>query len=146
MKQPKLIIKTAILALALVSSTLLAQELNPAAKPAGPTVQLSLIVTDSKNKSLNQVSREDVHVVEDKVEQKVLSIAPDERRVDLVLAIDSSNSLRSLMGTVLETARLVIINRRPEDRFNDTDHQRPPRTISSHLPIVQWRDERFSEG
>lgn len=117
MKQPKLIIKTAILALALVSSTLLAQEPNPTAKPAGPTVQLSLIVTDSKNKSLNQVSREDVHVVEDKVEQKVLSIAPDERPVDLVLAIDSSNSLRSLMATVLETARLVIINRRPEDEI-----------------------------
>ena len=126
MRRPNLIIKATILVLALVSSTLLAQEPNPAAKPAGPTVQLSLIVTDAKDKSLNQVSRDDVHVVEDKVEQKVLNIAPDERPVDLVLAIDSSNSLRSLMATVLETARLVIINRRPEDeillmRFISTD-------------------------
>lgn len=111
------LIKAAILVLALVSSTLLAQEPNPAAKPAGPTVQLSLIVTDSKNKSLNQVSRDDLHVVEDNVEQKVLRIAPDERPVDLVLAIDSSSSLRSQMRTVLETAALVIINRRPEDEI-----------------------------
>ena len=64
--------------LALVSSTLLAQEPNPAAKPAGPTVQLSLIVTDAKDKSLNAISKDDVRVVEDKVEQKVLRIAPDE--------------------------------------------------------------------
>ena len=54
MKQLNLIIEAAILVLAL-SSALLAQE--PAAKPAGPTVQLSLIVTDSKNKSLNTVSK-----------------------------------------------------------------------------------------
>jgi VWFA-related protein len=100
-----------------LSSTLLAQAPSPAAKPTGPAVQLSLIVTDSKNKSLNQVSKDDVHVIEDKVEQKVLSIAPDERPVDLVLAIDSSNSLRSLMRTVFEAAQLVIVNRRPEDEI-----------------------------
>jgi Ca-activated chloride channel family protein len=101
----------------ILSSTLLAQAPSPAAKPTGPAVQLSLIVTDSKNKSLNQVSKDDVHVIEDKVEQKVLSIAPDERPLDLVLAIDSSNSLRSLMRTVFEAAQLVIVNRRPEDEI-----------------------------
>ena len=35
----------------------------------------------------------------------------------MVLAIDSSNSLRSLMRTVFETASLVIVNRRPEDEI-----------------------------
>ena len=125
------LIKTAVLTLALsslaLSPALFAQEPAPtAAKPAGPTVQLSLIVTDLKNKSIDQINRADVHVFEDKVEQKVLSIMPDERPIDLVLAIDSSGSLRSLRVTVLETARLLIINRRPEDeiflmRFISTD-------------------------
>ena len=112
-----MILKVAILALAL-SSTLLAQEPTPpAAKPPGPTVELSLIVTDSKNKSRNEVKSDDVHVIEDKVEQKVLRITPDERPVDLVLAIDSSGSVRSQIRTVLEAAALVVINRRPEDEI-----------------------------
>jgi len=112
MKRPNLIIKAAIIVLAL-SSVRLAQE----PKPAGPAVQLSLIVTDSKNKSVNTIRKEDIHLTEDKVEQTVLGLASDERPVDLVLAIDSSNSLRSLMRTVFETASLVIVNRRPEDEI-----------------------------
>src|SRR5215213_2041709 len=106
-----------LVALAL-SSTLLAQEASqPAAKPAGPTVQLSMIVTDSAKKSVNSINKEDVHVFEDKVEQTVLSVEGDERPVDCILAIDSSGSLRSLFATVMESARLVVINRRPEDEI-----------------------------
>ena len=123
MKQPNLIIKAAILMLVL-SATLLAQE--PAAKPAGPTVQLSLIVTDSKNKAVNTISKEDIHLVEDKVEQSVLSLDPDVRPVDLGLAIDASGSVRSLMQSIVEAARLVAVNRQPKDeifieRFISTD-------------------------
>jgi len=114
MKQLNLIIKTAILVLAL-SFTLFAQE--PATKPAGPTVQLSLIVTDSKNKSLNTVSKEDIHLVEDKVEQTVLSLDPDTRPVDLGLVIDASGSVRSVMQSIIEGARLVVTNRQPPDEI-----------------------------
>lgn len=112
-----MILKTAILALVLVSlalsSTLLAQD----AKPAGRTVELRMIVTDSAKKSVDKIQKEDVHVIEDKVEQTVLSVERDERPVDLVLAIDSSGSLRSLYGTVLESAKVIVINRRPEDEI-----------------------------
>lgn len=123
MKQANLIIKAAILVLAL-GATLLAQE--PAAKPAGPTVQLSLIVTDSKNKSVNTISKEDIHLVEDKVEQSVLSLEPDVRPVDLGLVIDASGSMRTLIGSTVEAARLVVVNRQPKDeifieRFVSTD-------------------------
>jgi Ca-activated chloride channel family protein len=114
MKQLNLIVKTAILVLAL-SFTLLAQE--PAAKPSGPTVQLSLIVTDSKNKSVNTVSKEDIHLVEDKVEQTVLSLEPDVRPVDLGLVIDASGSVRRLTQSILEAARLVVVNRQPQDEI-----------------------------
>lgn len=123
MKQANLIIKAAILVL-VVSASLLAQE--PTAKPAGPTVQLSLIVTDSKNKSVNTISKEDIHLVEDKVEQSVLSLEPDVRPVDLGLVIDASGSMRTLIGSTVEAARLVVVNRQPKDeifieRFISTD-------------------------
>jgi VWFA-related protein len=111
-----LIIKAAIVCLALCA-TLLAQEPSPAPKPAGPTVQLSLIATDSKNKSLDTLNKEDVHLVEDKIEQTVLSLEPDTREIDLGLVIDSSGSLRSQFGAVVEAARLVIVNRRPKDEI-----------------------------
>lgn len=105
------------LALALVflalSSTLFAQD----AKPAGPTVELSMIVTDSANKSIDKIQKEDVHVIEDKVEQTVLSIERDTRPVDCVIAIDSSGSLRRLLPTTLEAAKVIIMNRRPEDEI-----------------------------
>ena len=117
MRRLKLILRTAILALVLVSlalsSTLLAQD----AKPAGKTVELRMIVTDSAKKSVEKIQKEDVHVIEDKVEQTVLSVERDDRPIDLVLAIDSSGSVRSLFPTVLESARVIVSNRRPEDEI-----------------------------
>jgi Ca-activated chloride channel family protein len=117
MRQPELILRTAILALVLVSlalsSTLLAQD----TKPAGKTVELRMIVTDSAKKSVDKIQKEDVHVIEDKAEQTVLSVERDDRPIDLVLAIDSSGSVRSLFPTVLESARVIVSNRRPEDEI-----------------------------
>jgi len=117
MRQAKLIMKTAILALTLVSlalsSTLLAQD----AKPSGRTVELGMIVTDSNKKAIDKIQKEDVRVIEDKTEQTVLSVDRDDRPIDLVLAIDSSGSVRSLFLTVLESARVIVANRRPEDEI-----------------------------
>ena len=117
MRRPNPIIKAAILSLAL-GSLLLAQEPNPPApKPAGPTVRLSLIVTDSKDKSLDAVSKADLSVLEDKVEQTVLSVEPDVRPVDLGIAIDASGSVRRFIEPIIEGARLIIVNREPKDEI-----------------------------
>ena len=64
------------------------------AQAAGPRIDLSLIVTDKANKSLSTIRKEDVHVLEDKIEQTIVSIEPDQRAVDVALVIDSSGSLR----------------------------------------------------
>lgn len=125
MRRPELIIKAAILTLVL-SSTLLAQEPSPAAKPPGPTVRLSLIVTDSKDKSLDAISKDDLRILEDKVEQTVLSVEADVRPVDLGIAIDASGSFRRYLSLVVEGAKLMIVNREPKDeifleRFISTD-------------------------
>jgi len=101
-----------------LSSILVAQEPSPpAAKPAGPTVELSMIVTNSAKKSVDSIAKEDVRIIEDKAEQTVLSVERDERPVDCVLAIDSTGSVRSMIPTVMESARLVIVNRRPDDEI-----------------------------
>ena len=80
-------------------------------------VSLSLIVTDKDNKGVNTISKDQVRIVEDKTEQTILSIEPDERPVDLVIALDSSGSFRVWMPAALESARLMVVNRRPDDRI-----------------------------
>jgi Ca-activated chloride channel family protein len=157
MRRLSSIIKTAISALALVSlalsSTLFAQEPNPpAAKPAGPTVKLSLIVTDSKDKSLNVISKDDVRVVEEKVEQTVLSVEPDARPVDLGIAIDASGSVRRFINPIIEAARLIVVNRQPKDeifleRFISTDKIQKLQDFSSDEKVLtKALDSMFVEG
>jgi Ca-activated chloride channel homolog len=87
------------------------------AQASGPRVNLSLIVADKTNKSVSTFRKEDVRVFEDKVEQTILSIEPDERSVDVGLLIDASGSLRSLLPSVLEAAQQIIRNQRAPDEF-----------------------------
>lgn len=117
MRRPKLIIKAVALFLAL-SWTLLAQEpTSPTPKPAGLTVRLSLIVIDSKDKSLDAVSKDALRVMEDKVEQTILTVEPDVRPIDLGIAIDASGSVRRFIEPIIEGARLIIVNREPQDEI-----------------------------
>src|SRR5688572_9257318 len=112
MRTKVFIIVASCLALA---STLFAQD--PAAPPSRPEVSLSLIVTDKNGKRVDTISKDQIHVFENKVEQTILSIDADERPVDCVVAIDTSGSLRSEFGAVLEASRLLIINQRPVDQI-----------------------------
>src|SRR5687767_12823493 len=88
-----------------------AQELVPSTKVAGPRVELSLIVTDKSKKLVNTIRKDELRVVEEKVEQVVESVEPDNRPTDYGLVIDGSGSLRSTMPDVVGAARLIIENR-----------------------------------
>src|SRR5689334_20503739 len=66
-------------------------------------VSLSMIVTDTQNKSVNSIRKDQVRVFEDKVEQQILSIEPDERPVDYGIVIDASGSFRRLLVSSLES-------------------------------------------
>ena len=91
---------------------------EPAAqKPDGPVVELSLIVTDKDRESLKTISKDEVRIVEDKVEQTVLSVERDNRPIDYAVLIDSSNSLRRLLAAAVEAARLIVTNRRGTDEI-----------------------------
>lgn len=87
------------------------------AQASGPRVELSLIVTDKQNKSLSTLRKEDIHVFEDNVEQTILSIETDQRPIDLGIAIDTTGSFRRILGAAIQSAKLIVINRRPDDQI-----------------------------
>ena len=80
-------------------------------------VTLSMIVTDSKNKSVNSIRKDQVRVLEGKVEQTILSIEPDERPTDYGILIDASGSFRRWVNPALDVLALIIKNHRPSDEI-----------------------------
>lgn len=116
----------ALIALA-VPQVFFAQDPAPAQKTPGPMVELSLIVTDKDGKSVDKISKDEIEIIEDKVQQTVLTIERDDRASAYGLVIDNSGSLRSLISSVVEAAKMIIINRRGSDeifieRFVSTDN------------------------
>jgi Ca-activated chloride channel family protein len=88
-----------------------------AAQSAGPRVELNLIVTDKDDKPLNAIRKEEVHVFEGKIEQTILSVEPDNRPIDFVLAIDTSGSFRRWFEGALKAASMIVRDARPEDEI-----------------------------
>ena len=88
----------------------------PAPKPSGPTVDLSLIVTDKDGRSLS-VSKDEIRIIEDKVEQTVLNVERDTRPIDYGLVIDCSASLKRLIASSVEAAKMIVENRRGTDEI-----------------------------
>ena len=80
-------------------------------------VSLSMIVTDKNNKSVNAIRKDQIRVFEDKVEQQILSIEPDERLVDYGIVIDGSGSFRSVLPSAIEAGMLIVKNKRPDDEI-----------------------------
>ena len=88
----------------------------PAPKPSGPTVDLSLIVTDKDGTSLS-VSKEEICIIEDRIEQTILSVERDTRPIDYALVIDCSASLKRLIASSVEAAKMIVENRRGTDEI-----------------------------
>ena len=105
-----------VLILLVVPHVFFAQD-PPAPKPSGPIVELSLIVTDKDRKSLKSINKDEIRIIEDKVEQTVLTVERDDRPIDYGLLIDSSNSLRSFLGAAVEAAKVIVTNRRASDQI-----------------------------
>ena len=105
-----------VLILLVVPQVFFAQD-PPTPQPAGPMVELSLIVTDKDRKSLKSLSKDNIRIVEDRVEQTVLRVERDDRPIDYGLLIDSSNSLRRFIGAAVEAAKVIVTNRRGSDEI-----------------------------
>ena len=111
---PARLILVVVVALLGLCVPVYSQQVSPAA-PSGPLVSLNLIVVDSNDHSLDVVKKEDIRIVENKLEQDVLSLERDERPIDIVIAIDATGSFRDLLPYATLAAKLIIEQRRPID-------------------------------
>jgi Ca-activated chloride channel family protein len=76
---------------------------------------MNLIVSDSSNRSVEDIRQEDVQLTEDSEARKITFFARDERPLRYAIALDSSGSFRSLLPGCLAVARALIENNRPND-------------------------------
>jgi Ca-activated chloride channel homolog len=119
----------AALLLALAVSTT-AQENAPPEKlttAEKPFVRLNIIVTDGKGRAVADVKREDLRVYEDGIEQPIAYFAKEEQPVSYGLVVDNSGSMRTQIGYVVASAKLVVDSNASEDeafivRFVSSDN------------------------
>lgn len=103
------------LLLAFLCLTAYSQQPAATTEPTGPIVELPVMVLDAKKTLINDIKKEDIQVVENKAEQKILSVERDERPVDIVIAIDSTGSFRSVLPYAVDSAARIIKGCRPTD-------------------------------
>jgi Ca-activated chloride channel family protein len=109
---------SALLALlSLVSVTLATTSIQETSLPSqtSQAVRLSLIVTDRSNHSVDELQKEDVHVVDEGVPQTVSALARDERPTYYALVLDNSGSFRDVLQRAVEAAKLIVESNRLED-------------------------------
>lgn len=106
-----------IVGLAVCSSWAFSQEPTPPPNAAVPTVKLSLIVTDRSNHSVDDLNKDEVQLLEDKVPQTLSLFSKDDRPVEYVVAIDRSGSFKNVLNPALEAVRLIINSKKDKDEI-----------------------------
>ena len=115
MKAP---LKIAIPVVVVVACLLLPAN-RPQAQEAQPSpaqsVKLTMIVTDDKGHSVDDVRQEEIQLVEEKRLQTISLFAKDVRPVDYALVVDTSGSFRFLLPQVVQAAKSLVNGNQPED-------------------------------
>src|SRR6266704_2039519 len=71
-------------------------------QPSQPrTINLSLIVIDHSNHSIDDLQKDELRVFENNVPQTVVSFSKVDKPVDYGVAIDSSGSVRPIFSTLV---------------------------------------------
>jgi Ca-activated chloride channel homolog len=111
-----ILIRVTVVALLGLCAPCYSQQVSgPATEPTGPVVKVNLIVVDANDHSVDVFKKDDIRVVENKVEQTVISLERDQRPIDIIIAIDATGSFRDLLPYAITAAKLVIEERRPTD-------------------------------
>jgi Ca-activated chloride channel family protein len=87
----------------------------PTQTQGGPAVRLNLIALDHSQHAYDELTKDSITVLEDKVPQTISVFAKDERSVSYGIAIDNSGSFRALMGPSIDAAKILIDANRATD-------------------------------
>jgi len=119
MNTPRTILRTsiAIISITTFHGWTFAQQSSAPAQTASPArnIRLSLIVTDQSNHSRDDVNKDEVQVLEDRVPQPISFFANDDRPVNYAVAIDTSGSFKNLLNPTLDALKLLINRNRELD-------------------------------
>ncbi|HEY0404463.1 MAG TPA: VWA domain-containing protein [Pyrinomonadaceae bacterium] len=80
------------------------------------SVNLNVIFTDEAGRSVNDVRREDVRVLENGAPQIITSFAQEERAASYGIIVDTTGSMRPILDEVITTAKAIVNANRPGDK------------------------------
>jgi len=124
-------------------------------KPAGasqPLVKINVIVTDRADRSVEDVRKEDLQVLEDGAVQTISQLARDERPVTCGFVIDASGSVRRILPELIDSAKLAVAGLRDGDEgfvaqfVDQTKFQIRQDLTRDREAIVDALDDIYVEG
>ena len=78
-------------------------------------VKLTMIVTDAKHHSVEDVRQDEIQLETDKLAQTIVSLSRDQRPVDYALVVDNSGSFKELLPAVVEAAKILVNGNQADD-------------------------------
>lgn len=115
-------------------------------------VSLNVRVIDRNNRPIGDVRQDELQVYENGVPQPIFSFSKEEVPVSYGLAIDTSGSLRSQLGQVIEAGKMIINSNKPGDetflvRFISSDKIEQVLDFTSDKDeLIDSLDSFFTEG
>jgi Ca-activated chloride channel family protein len=101
-------------AIAIASSNVVfGQESQPSPPPR--TINLSLIVVDRANHSIDEIQKDEIRLLENNLPQTISSFSKTDKAVDYGIAIDNSGSVRPVFSPLLSAVRVFLQNHKPDD-------------------------------
>jgi Ca-activated chloride channel family protein len=122
--------RTAVLLVSFIACLLLRVDWVQAQVAQAPplqSVKLTMIVTDSVKRSVDDVRQEELQLIEDKLPIPLSLFVKDARPVDYALVLDTTGSFKKLLKSVVQGAKTLIASNQPEDEtfvesFVDSEH------------------------
>lgn len=115
-------------------------------------VNLNVRVIDRNNRPIGDIRQDELQVYENGVPQPIFSFSKEEVPVSYGLAIDTSGSLRSQLGQVIEAGKTIINSNKPGDetflvRFISSDKIEQVLDFTSNKDeLIDSLDSFFTEG
>ena len=115
-------------------------------------VNLNVRVIDRNNRPIGDIRQDELQVYENGVPQPIFSFSREEVPVSYGLAIDTSGSLRSQLGQVIEAGKTIINSNKPGDetflvRFISSDKIEQVLDFTSDKDeLIDSLDSFFTEG